>query len=51
MSTAPAGQLAKRLRDVVDELEAAVEDGDCKLVEEALDELRSIIDELEEQGT
>lgn len=41
-------KLARRLREVVDLLESAVEEGDCKLVEEALDELRSIIDELEE---
>lgn len=40
-------ELAKRLRDVLDLLEAAVEDGDCKTAEEALDELREIVEELE----
>jgi hypothetical protein len=33
---------------VVDLLESAVEEKDWGLVEEALDELRSIVDELEE---
>ncbi|WP_269450193.1 hypothetical protein [Thermoproteus tenax] len=41
-------ELAKRLRDAADLLESAVEEGDCKLAEEALDELRTIVDELEE---
>ena len=40
-------EVLRRLRDVVDLLEAAVEDRDWRLVEEALDELRSIVDELE----
>jgi hypothetical protein len=43
-----AEKLARRLRDVVDLLESAVEEKDWGLVEEALDELRSIVDELEE---
>lgn len=43
-----AEKLARRLRDVVDLLESAVEGKDWGLVEEALDELRSIVDELEE---
>ncbi|AFA39208.1 hypothetical protein Pogu_1181 [Pyrobaculum oguniense TE7] len=38
--------IAKRLRDVIDLLEAAVADEDCKLVEEALDELRELAEEL-----
>jgi hypothetical protein len=42
-----AEKLARRLRDVVDLLESAVEEKDWGLVEEALDELRSIVDELE----
>ncbi|ACB39883.1 hypothetical protein [Pyrobaculum neutrophilum] len=41
-------ELAKRLRDVVDLLESAVDEGDCRLAEEALDELRNIVEELEE---
>mgnify|MGYP000311041161 CR=1 FL=1 len=40
-------KVLRRLRDVVDLLEAAVEDRDWGLVEEALDELRGIVDELE----
>jgi hypothetical protein len=43
-----AEKLARRLRDVVDLLESAVEEKDWALVEEVLDELRSIVDELEE---
>ena len=43
-----AEKVARRLRDVVDLLESAVEEKDWGLVEEALDELRSIVDELEE---
>jgi hypothetical protein len=43
-----AEKVARRLRDVVDLLESAVEEKDWELVEEALDELRSIVDELEE---
>jgi exonuclease VII small subunit len=43
-----AEKITKRLRDVVDLLESAVEEKDWGLVEEALDELRSIVDELEE---
>jgi exonuclease VII small subunit len=43
-----AEKLARRLRDVVDLLESAAEEKDWGLVEEALDELRSIVDELEE---
>jgi len=43
-----AEKVARRLRDVVDLLESAVEEKDWELVEEALDELRSIADELEE---
>ncbi|MGB9706291.1 MAG: hypothetical protein ACPL3C_12630 [Pyrobaculum sp.] len=39
--------LVKRLRAVIDQLESAVEDGDCEAVEEALDELRSLVEELE----
>ncbi len=42
-----AEKVARRLRDVVDLLESAVEEKDWGLVEEALDELRSIVDELE----
>jgi hypothetical protein len=42
-----AEKLARRLRDAVDLLESAVEEKDWRLVEEALDELRSIVDELE----
>jgi hypothetical protein len=42
-----AEKVTKRLRDVVDLLESAVEEKDWKLVEEALDELRGIVDELE----
>ncbi|MCI4465550.1 MAG: hypothetical protein JHC22_07190 [Thermoproteus sp.] len=49
MSAAGRDRLARRLRDVADELEAAVEEKDCESAEEALDDLRSIIDELEEQ--
>jgi len=40
-------KVLRRLRDVVDLLEAAVEDRDWGLVEEALDELRGIVEELE----
>jgi hypothetical protein len=43
-----AEKVARRLRDVVDLLESAVEEKDWGLVEEALDELRSIVDVLEE---
>jgi hypothetical protein len=43
-----AEKLARRLRDVVDLLDSAVEEKDWGLVGEALDELRSIVDELEE---
>jgi hypothetical protein len=43
-----AEKVARRLRDVVDLLESAVEEKDWGLVEETLDELRSIVDELEE---
>jgi hypothetical protein len=43
-----AEKITKRLRDVVDLLESAVEEKDWGLVEEALDELRGIVDELEE---
>jgi hypothetical protein len=43
-----AEKVARRLRDVVDLLESAVEEKDWGLVEEVLDELRSIVDELEE---
>jgi hypothetical protein len=43
-----AEKITKRLRDVVDLLESAVEEKDWRLVEEALDELRGIVDELEE---
>ncbi len=43
-----AEKVARRLRDVVDLLESAVEEKDWRLVEEALDELRSLVDELEE---
>ena len=43
-----AEKVARRLRDVVDLLESAVEEKDWELVEEALDKLRSIADELEE---
>jgi hypothetical protein len=42
-----AEKVARRLRDVVDLLESAVEEKDWRLVEEALDELRGIVDELE----
>ena len=42
-----AEKLARRLRDVVDLLESAVEEKDWGFVEEALDELRGIVDELE----
>ncbi len=38
----------KKLRSVLDSLETAVGDRDWDAVEEAIDELRSIIDELEE---
>ncbi|MFN3803908.1 MAG: hypothetical protein ACK4SY_02510 [Pyrobaculum sp.] len=41
-------EYVRRLRDVIDLLESAVEEGDCKAVEEAIDELRNIVDELEE---
>ncbi len=40
-------ELVKRLKAVIDQLESAVEDGNCEAVEEALDELRSLIEELE----
>ena len=43
-----AEKVARWLRDVVDLLESAVEEKDWELVEEALVELRSIVDELEE---
>ena len=43
-----AEKITKRLRDVADLLESAVEEKDWRLVEEALDELRGIVDELEE---
>jgi hypothetical protein len=40
--------VARRLRDVIDLLESALEGRDWDLVEEALDELRDLADELEE---
>lgn len=41
-------KVINRLRDAIDLLESAVQDNDWKLVEEALDDLRALLDELEE---
>mgnify|MGYP001770932700 CR=1 len=41
-------KVINRLRDAIDLLESAVQDNDWKLVEEALDDLRDLLDELEE---
>jgi len=38
----------ERLRDAIEMLETAVEERDCGLVEEALEELRILLEELEE---
>jgi len=39
---------AERLRDAIEMLETAVEERDCSLVEDALEELRALLEELEE---
>lgn len=41
-------KFADRLRDVIDLLEGAIQDGDWELVEEAVEELRSLLGDLEE---
>ncbi|MFN7105425.1 MAG: hypothetical protein ACK4M3_02395 [Pyrobaculum sp.] len=42
-----AKEYVKQLRYIIDLLESAVEEGDCKAVEEAIDELKNIVEELE----
>ncbi len=41
-------RITARLRDAIDLLEDAIQNGDWGLVEEALEELRSLLDDLEE---